>query len=67
MRDPKEKLMDIILLDIRHCSVEALKEALLFADDKCLGPSTVDDLRFWWTLRKAIQLQLDLKRMAQRI
>lgn len=65
MKTDKEKLTQILLLDMQHWSVNALKEALLFADGKCLEPSSADDLRWWWKLRKAIRMQLDVKKVAQ--
>lgn len=66
MKTDKEKLAQMLLLDMQRWSVPVLKEALLFADDKCLEPDSATDLRFWWGLRKAIRMRLDLKRVAQR-
>ena len=65
MRTDKEKLTQMLLLDMQRWSIPVLKEALLFADDKCLEPDSATDLRFWWELRKAIRMQLDIKRTAQ--
>ena len=38
MKTDKEKLAQMLLLDMQRWSVPVLKEALLFADDKCLEP-----------------------------
>ena len=65
MRTDKEKLTQMLLLDMQRWSIPVLKEALLFADDKCLEPDSATDLRFWWKLRKAIRMQLNIKRTAQ--
>ena len=61
MKTDKEKLTQMLLLDMQRWSVPALKEALLFADGKCLEPDSATDMRFWWELRKAIRMQLDIK------
>ena len=60
----KEKLKAMLLLDIKRWTEDVLKEALLFVDDKCLEPDGPNDLHWWWDLRKAIRLQLDIKRAA---
>ena len=40
MKTDKEKLTQMLLLDMQRWSVPALKEALLFADGKCLEPDS---------------------------
>ena len=66
MEGNKEKLMQMLLIDIQHWSVDALEEAFEYADDKCLDPGSAEDLRWWWNLRKAVRFQLDKKRLERK-
>ena len=52
MRDDKERLMKMLLLDMKHWSLDALKVALNYIDGQILS-FTSDDFLWWWELRKA--------------
>ena len=52
----KEKLMKMLLLDMKHWSIDALKEALRFVDDKCLSEN--ENGSWWWKLRRSIYAEL---------
>jgi hypothetical protein len=49
----KEKLMEKLLLDMKHWSIPALKEARLYIDDQVLSQNG-EDFLWWWELKKAI-------------
>ena len=54
--DDRAKLMEMLQMDMKHWSVNVLKEALHFVDDKCL--SEYDNGLFWWELRRLIYAEL---------
>lgn len=56
----KEKLRQMLLLDMKHWSVDALKEALNYIDGMVLSLDG-EDFLWWWELRKAVQQELDSK------
>ncbi len=56
-----EKLKKMLFIDMRHWSVEALREANRYVNDKCLNVYDADEFRWWWDLRKEIREQLDAK------
>ena len=58
--DDKEKLMQMLLLDMKHWSVDVLKEARNFVDDKCLNQTS--NVYWWWKIRKAIEQELEGRR-----
>lgn len=60
MMDDKEKLMQMLLLDMKHWSVDVLKEAGSFVDDKCLNQTS--NVYWWWKIRKAIEQELEGRR-----
>jgi len=53
----KDQLLEVIKEDMKHWSADALKEARLFVDDKCLNQT--DSVFWWWQLRKAIDAELN--------
>ena len=59
MKSDKDKLMEMLMLDMKHWSADALKEARRFVDDKCLNQS--DSVYWWWKLRKSIDAELAKK------
>ncbi len=62
MCDEKERLKEKLLLDMKHWSVGALKDALLFIDDMCLS-QTGEDFLWWWDLRKHVRAELEAKKV----
>ena len=64
MRDHKEVLMKMLLLDMKRWSPEALKEAQSYVDGMCLS-QTGEDFLWWWELKKAIRKELDIKEATQ--
>lgn len=60
MRDHKEVLMKMLLLDMKHWSPEVLREALSYVDGMYLSQTGED--RLWWQyLQKAIEKELNEK------
>ena len=59
MRD-KERLREMLLLDMKHWSADSLKLALNYVDDMVIN-LTGDDFLWWWELRKDIRYELDLR------
>ena len=57
MRDDKERLMKMLLLDMKHWSLDALKVALNYIDGQILS-FTSDDFLWWWELRKHISAEM---------
>ena len=51
-----KKLLETLQQDMKHWSADALKEALDYADDKCLTMNTNDV--WWWKLRRSIGAEL---------
>ena len=60
MKNDKEKLMQMLKQDMKHWSADALKEARLFVDDKCLNQTS--NVFWWWKIRKAIEQELEGRR-----
>lgn len=60
MRDHKEVLMKMLLLDMKRWSPEALKVAMSYVDGMCLS-QTGGDFLWWWELKKAIRKELDAR------
>ena len=52
----KEKLMEKLLLDMKHWSIPALKEARLYIDGQVLSQNG-EYFLWWWELKKAIDLE----------
>ena len=63
MRDHKEVLMKMLLLDMKHWSVDTLKLALNYIDGMVLSMDG-EDFLWWWELKKAIRKELDNKEAA---
>ena len=64
MRDHKEVLMKMLLLDMKHWSVDTLKLALNYIDGMVLSMDG-EDFLWWWELKKAIRKELDIKEATQ--
>lgn len=62
MRDDKEKLMKMLLLDMKHWSLDALKVALNYIDGQILS-FTSDDFLWWWELRKHISTEMEKRKV----
>ena len=56
----KERLRQALLQDMKHWSVDTLKEAQSYVDGMCLS-QTGEDFLWWWELKKAIRKELDKK------
>jgi len=62
MRDDKERLMKMLLLDMKHWSLDALKVALNYIDGQILS-FTSDDFLWWWELRKYISAEMEKRKV----
>ncbi len=62
MCDEKERLKEKLLLDMKHWSIDALQEAKLFIDGMVLSQNG-DDFLWWWSLRKAVDKELETRRI----
>ena len=62
MRDNKEKLMKMLLLDMKHWSLDALKVALNYIDSQILS-FTSDDFLWWWDLRKKVAMEIEKRKV----
>ena len=56
----KEKLRQMLLLDMKHWSIPALKEALNYVDGMILSVDG-DNFLWWWELRKDIRYELNVR------
>ena len=57
--DDKEKLKTMLLLDMKHWSVDALKVAIHYIDGMVL--SQTEDFLWWWDLRKRVGAELEAR------
>ena len=53
----KERLRQALLQDMKHWSVDTLKEALNYIDGMVLSMEG-DDFLWWWDLRKQVDAEL---------
>ena len=54
--DDRAKLMEMLKQDMKRWSVDLLKEALHFVDDKCLSQN--ENGTWWWKLRRLIYAEM---------
>ena len=57
----KERLRQALLQDMKHWSVDTLKEALNYIDGMVLSMDG-DDFLWWWELRKQVNAELEARR-----
>ena len=62
MCDDKERLMKMLLLDMKHWSLDALKVALNYIDGQILSFAS-DDFLWWWELRKHISAEMEKRKV----
>lgn len=53
--DDKDKLLAKLKLDMKHWSVDALKDFLQLVDDRCLSDNGNG---WWWKLRRSLYAEL---------
>lgn len=59
--EDKEKLKRALLLDMKHWSVDTIKEALNYIDGMVLSVEG-DDFLWWWDLRRDVYDELIARR-----
>ena len=60
--EDKERLRQALLQDMKHWSVDTLKEALSYIDGMVLSVEG-DDFLWWWDLRKDVYNELIARRV----
>ena len=59
--EDKERLRQALLQDMKHWSIDTLKEALNYIDGMVLSMEG-DDFLWWWDLRKQVSAELESRK-----